>query len=87
LRRSLTFNASLEHIKLGDFRAKEFHNKITTHFLRRLKHILGDQLPKKTDQIVFCKMSKLQTKAYMRVLASEEFQAISRAKENCDCNI
>jgi len=38
--------------------------------LRRTKSIISDQLPKKTDVVVFCQLKPLQRRAYERTLQS-----------------
>ncbi|EIE19153.1 hypothetical protein COCSUDRAFT_20093, partial [Coccomyxa subellipsoidea C-169] len=51
--------------------------------LRRTKEsTIKDQLPKKTDNIVFCKLAPLQMRAYRQ---APNFQLLVRAEETCDC--
>jgi hypothetical protein len=49
--------------------------------LRRTKSLIADQLPRKTDEIVFCRMSELQTRAYGRLLDSPDFKLL----RHCEC--
>ncbi len=49
--------------------------------LRRTKSLIADQLPRKTDEIVFCRMSALQTRAYGRLLDSPDFKLL----RHCEC--
>jgi len=43
----------MSDIKMGDFKAKTLSKKVSCHFLRRMKHILGDQTPQKMDHTLF----------------------------------
>ncbi|KAH6911979.1 P-loop containing nucleoside triphosphate hydrolase protein [Coprinopsis sp. MPI-PUGE-AT-0042] len=54
-------------------------------FLRRTKDIIKDQLPKKTDEVVFCPLSPAQVEAYRRILQTSEVQNLLKRNEQCDC--
>ncbi|KAJ7160738.1 P-loop containing nucleoside triphosphate hydrolase protein [Mycena filopes] len=54
-------------------------------FLRRTKAIIAHQLPKKTDQIVFCPLTPAQISVYKKVLAMPEVQAIIHRNDLCPC--
>lgn len=61
-------------------------NRALSFFLlRRDKSIIAKTLPKKEDNIVFCKMTPLQEALYRRLLASPDFQLLLAAKEECSC--
>ncbi|KAI0060152.1 hypothetical protein BV25DRAFT_986960 [Artomyces pyxidatus] len=55
------------------------------YFLRRTKDIIKDQLPKKTDEIVFCPLTPKQVEVYKRILNMEGVQNMIRKDEPCDC--
>ena len=55
-------------------------NLLPQFFLRRMKTLIKDQLPKKSDRVVFCPLTETQTDAYQRYLDSEIVQAINSAQ-------
>ena len=55
-------------------------------FLRRMKTLIADQLPKKSDRVVFCQVTDTQAQAYRNLLDSDKFGHICRSSELCDCN-
>ncbi|KAI5285952.1 hypothetical protein KEM52_002206, partial [Ascosphaera acerosa] len=46
-------------------------------FLRRMKSLIADQLPKKLDRVVFCPLTPRQADAYQNLLRTDVIQAIS----------
>ena len=54
-------------------------------FLRRMKSLIADQLPKKSDRIIFCPLTKTQTEAYERLLNSDRIRCIKAAFAICSC--
>lgn len=60
-------------------------NLLPQFFLRRLKSLIKDQLPKKTDQVVFCPLTTTQAKAYQNFLDSDIVQTIKDSSIICDC--
>ncbi|KAI0695319.1 P-loop containing nucleoside triphosphate hydrolase protein [Cytidiella melzeri] len=54
-------------------------------FLRRTKELIKDQLPEKTDEVVFCPLAPTQVEAYKRVLKTRAVQNLVRKDEPCDC--
>jgi SNF2 family DNA or RNA helicase len=54
-------------------------------FLRRMKSIIADQLPKKSDRVVFCELAETQAEAYRAYVESPRCEYIRRSKEPCDC--
>lgn len=54
-------------------------------FLRRLKSLIADQLPKKSDRVVFCPLSDVQREAYENFLDSELVEFIRDSAEPCPC--
>ncbi|KAF2013922.1 hypothetical protein BU24DRAFT_424940 [Aaosphaeria arxii CBS 175.79] len=74
--------------QLADARGKaqELVTKILPDvFLRRMKTLIADQLPKKSDRVVFCQLTDTQANAYRTFIESERVDAIRRAKEPCEC--
>ena len=61
-------------------------NLLPQFFLRRMKTLIADQLPKKSDRIVFCPLTDTQADAYERVLESEILECIKNSSDPCDCN-
>ncbi|KAJ3572782.1 hypothetical protein NP233_g2852 [Leucocoprinus birnbaumii] len=61
------------------------HKLLPDFFLRRTKEIIRNQLPKKTDQVVFCPLSKAQTVAYKRILGMDAVQNLIHRESPCTC--
>jgi SNF2 family DNA or RNA helicase len=51
----------------------------------RTKDIIKDQLPKKTDDVVFCPLTPKQIDVYKRILALPAVENMIRRDEPCDC--
>lgn len=67
-------------------RAQDLVTKILPGvFLRRMKTLIADQLPKKTDRVVFCQLTETQADAYRTFLDSDRCEFIRTAREECDC--
>lgn len=60
-------------------------NLLPQFFLRRMKSLIAHQLPKKSDQVVFCPMTEIQAQAYNNICDSELVQCIRNASEPCPC--
>lgn len=76
------------HAQLADARSKArdlVDNILPSVFLRRMKTLIADQLPKKSDRVVFCQLTETQADAYRSFIESEKCEYIRRAKEPCDC--
>ncbi|KAG2093025.1 P-loop containing nucleoside triphosphate hydrolase protein [Suillus cothurnatus] len=54
-------------------------------FKRRTKDIIKDQLPMKTDEVVFCPLTPVQVAVYKRILNMTPVQNLVRKDEDCDC--
>ncbi|KAF2095419.1 hypothetical protein NA57DRAFT_44686 [Rhizodiscina lignyota] len=70
--------------------ARKTAKKLVDHllprfFLRRMKTLIADQLPKKSDRIVFCPLTEIQTEAYLRILDGEAIEAIITSTDMCPC--
>ncbi|KAK0269638.1 hypothetical protein LTS00_017226 [Friedmanniomyces endolithicus] len=61
-------------------------NLLPKFFLRRTKALLADQLPKKSDRVVFCPLTETQSEAYNNFCDSEIVRTIREASEACPCN-
>ncbi|KAL9710545.1 hypothetical protein Ac2012v2_006079 [Leucoagaricus gongylophorus] len=66
--------------------AQVLKNKLLPEFfLRRTKEIIRDQLPKKTDQVVFCPLSQAQIVGYKRILDMDAVQNLIHREDPCPC--
>lgn len=64
---------------------KLVENLLPQFFLRRMKSLIADQLPKKSDRVVFCPLTWTQAEAYENFLDSDIVQCIKNATDLCDC--
>ena len=74
--------------QLADSRSKAqelVHNILPSVFLRRMKTLIADQLPKKKDRVVFCQLTEAQADAYRTFLESDRCEYIRTARADCDC--
>ncbi|KAF2196231.1 hypothetical protein GQ43DRAFT_459275 [Delitschia confertaspora ATCC 74209] len=79
-------DATNEQLANARMKARELVEDILPNvFLRRMKSLIADQLPKKVDRVVFCQLTDLQAEAYRNLVDSETFEYIRRAGESCDC--
>ncbi|RDA89675.1 hypothetical protein CP533_3352 [Ophiocordyceps camponoti-saundersi (nom. inval.)] len=62
---------------------KLVHNLLPRYFLRRMKTLIADQLPKKTDRVVFCPLTDLQRTAYENFLESADLHILRTISEKC----
>lgn len=69
----------------GSERQGQLNELVNKWVLRRDKSLIADQLPGKDDNVVFCKLAGMQTRAYERFLALPDVQLLVRSKEPCDC--
>ncbi|KAI1820481.1 P-loop containing nucleoside triphosphate hydrolase protein [Xylaria intraflava] len=80
-------DATLQQLSKARTTAKKLRdNLLPKFFLRRLKSLIADQLPKKSDKVVFCPLSDLQREAYENVLASPIAQFVLTSFDQCPCN-
>ncbi|KAJ3773127.1 P-loop containing nucleoside triphosphate hydrolase protein, partial [Lentinula raphanica] len=54
-------------------------------FLRRTKDLIKDQLPTKTDIVVFCPLAATQLAAYKRILQKPEVRHLIEMNDPCEC--
>ncbi|KAI0772497.1 P-loop containing nucleoside triphosphate hydrolase protein [Trametes elegans] len=74
-----------EHVQAAMV-AKMLTEKLLPHlFLRRTKDIIQDQLPQKTDQVVFCPLTPMQIEVYKRIINQEAVANLVLKEERCDC--
>ncbi|KAJ3563094.1 hypothetical protein NPX13_g8319 [Xylaria arbuscula] len=79
-------DATLHQLSTARTTAKKLRdNVLPKFFLRRLKSLIADQLPKKTDKVVFCPLSDLQREAYENILASPIAQFVLTSFDQCPC--
>lgn len=60
-------------------------NLLPRFFLRRMKTIIADQLPKKSDRVVFCPLTDTQSNAYENFVDSDVIQYIRTSADPCTC--
>jgi DNA excision repair protein ERCC-6-like 2 len=61
-------------------------NLLPQFFLRRTKDLIKDQLPKKTDRVVFCPLTNTQAFAYQNFLDHDIVQYIKDSSQPCACS-
>jgi SNF2 family DNA or RNA helicase len=74
--------------QLADSRSRAqdlVQNILPSVFLRRMKTLIADQLPKKSDRVIFCQLTETQADAYRTFLESDRCEYIRTSKEECDC--
>ncbi|QIW98937.1 hypothetical protein AMS68_004455 [Peltaster fructicola] len=86
LRAGQSHSATVAQLAKARNTAEELvHNFLPQYFLRRMKSLIADQLPKKSDKVVFCPLTALQSKAYDSFCTSDVIQAVLNAPNTCDC--
>ncbi|KAF2090191.1 hypothetical protein K490DRAFT_35959 [Saccharata proteae CBS 121410] len=60
-------------------------NLLPQFFLRRMKSLIKDQLPKKSDRVVFCPLTETQTIAYENYVSGDIIDFIRTSSDPCDC--
>ncbi|KAJ7482264.1 RAD26-like SNF2 family DNA-dependent ATPase [Mycena galericulata] len=79
---SATEQERLQCKKVSDILVK---NLLPRFFLRRTKSIIAHQLPKKSDEVVFCPLTPIQIRVYKQILGMDDLQAILDRDEPCEC--
>lgn len=64
---------------------KLVENLLPQFFLRRMKTLIKDQLPKKSDRVIFCPLTQTQADAYETFLDGDIVQYIKQSAELCAC--
>eukprot|EP01105_Mastigella_eilhardi_P026838 TRINITY_DN793_c0_g3_i1.p1 TRINITY_DN793_c0_g3~~TRINITY_DN793_c0_g3_i1.p1 ORF type:complete len:1215 (-),score=342.83 TRINITY_DN793_c0_g3_i1:36-3680(-) len=65
--------------------SSELSRKLRHIVLRRDKSVISEMLPGKEDNIVFCKLTDLQTRCYQRALASPVYEELCNRFTRCAC--
>lgn len=79
-------DATLNQLSKARRTAKKLvENLLPRFFLRRMKTLIADQLPKKSDRVVFCPLTWTQAEAYENFLDSDMVTTIKQSTEPCDC--
>lgn len=73
-------NASNLQVQTAYKCAETLKDAISPYLLQRFKVDVASDLPKKSEQVLFCKLTKLQREAYAKFLASDELNAIISGK-------
>ncbi|KAM0802030.1 DNA excision repair protein [Usnea florida] len=60
-------------------------NLLPQFFLRRMKTLIADQLPKKSDRVVFCPLTETQADAYENCIDSDVIRYIKDSTLDCNC--
>ncbi|RAH50952.1 DNA-dependent ATPase RAD26 [Aspergillus brunneoviolaceus CBS 621.78] len=69
-------NASNLQVQTAVKCAETLKDAISPYLLQRFKIDVASDLPKKSEQVLFCKLTKVQREAYEAFLGSSEMQAI-----------
>ncbi|CAI7639560.1 unnamed protein product [Penicillium crustosum] len=79
-------DATLSELSRARRTAKKLvENLLPQFFIRRMKSLIADQLPKKIDRVVFCPLTETQAEAYENFLDSDIVDYIKTSTEPCDC--
>ena len=73
-------NASNLQVQTAGKCAEILKDTISEYLLQRFKADVASDLPKKSEQVLFCKLTKFQRDAYETFLSSEELKAIMNGK-------
>lgn len=75
-------NASNLQVLAAEKCAQTLKEVISPYFLQRLKADVASDLPKKTEQVLFCKLTKPQRLAYEKTLDSPDMISVYNGKRN-----
>ncbi|KXG45439.1 SNF2-related protein [Penicillium griseofulvum] len=79
-------DATLSELSRARRTAKKLvENLLPQFFIRRMKSLIADQLPKKIDRVVFCPLTETQAEAYENFLDSDIVDYIKTSTEPCEC--
>ncbi|KAK4693524.1 DNA excision repair protein ERCC-6, partial [Lecanoromycetidae sp. Uapishka_2] len=73
-------NASNLQVQTAMKCAETLKDTISPYLLQRFKIDVASDLPKKSEQVLFCKLTKIQRDAYEQFLGSDELKAIISGK-------
>jgi superfamily II DNA or RNA helicase len=86
LRIGQSHDATLYQLSRARRTAKKLvENLLPQFFLRRMKTLIADQLPQKSDRVVFCPLTDTQAEAYENILDSDIVEYIKTSTEPCYC--
>ncbi|KAG2411890.1 hypothetical protein HFD88_009446 [Aspergillus terreus] len=86
LRIGQSHDATLHQLSRARKTAKKLvQNLLPQFFLRRMKSLIADQLPKKIDRVVFCPLTDTQADAYENIVNSDIITYIKQSSDKCDC--
>ncbi|ORY85097.1 P-loop containing nucleoside triphosphate hydrolase protein [Protomyces lactucae-debilis] len=77
-------DCSNAELAAGDQAAMQLRDVMQRIMLRRLKSLLADQLPNKTDLILFCPLTTAQAEVYDRIAQSTEVRSLCQTLEASD---
>ena len=75
-------NASNLQVQTAAKCAETLKDAISPYLLQRFKADVAADLPKKSEQVLFCKLTKIQRQAYEMFLRSNDMSAIIRGKKD-----
>ncbi|KAK0635790.1 P-loop containing nucleoside triphosphate hydrolase protein [Bombardia bombarda] len=79
-------DATQAQLRMARITAKKLvENLLPEFFLRRMKTLIADQLPKKSDKVVFCPLTDIQREAYENFLEGSQVSLINSISDPCDC--
>lgn len=73
-------NASNLQVQTASKCAEMLKDTISPYLLQRIKIDVAADLPKKTEQVLFCKLTRLQREAYENFLGSDDMRSILNGK-------
>ncbi|KHN96599.1 SNF2-related protein [Metarhizium album ARSEF 1941] len=77
-------DATVAQLSLARQTAKKLvQNLLPRYFLRRMKSLIADQLPRKTDRVVFCPLTDVQAEAYESFLSCPEIHLLRTVSDPC----
>ncbi|XP_038624064.1 DNA excision repair protein ERCC-6-like 2 [Tachyglossus aculeatus] len=77
--------ATRRELATGRRAMRALGRKLAGRFLRRTKALIGDQLPKKEDRVVYCALTDFQRAVYQAVLDTEDVALVLGGGEPCPC--
>jgi DNA excision repair protein ERCC-6-like 2 len=80
------YSASQNNSKITFYHSSSYDG-ISTQTVPNIstKTLIADQLPTKTDKVVFCPLTETQKQAYENLMECEDIELIKRRSEPCDC--
>ena len=77
--------ASQHELMMRIKRQVQLKTLLDSWMLQRFKTLIKDEMPKKEDNVVFCKLASEQQEVYERVIESNEYELIRSANDPCSC--